>query len=238
MISAINSKPLYSSSTTGTTGTSGTSSSGTGATSATAPGGAMGKDQFMKLLIAQMQNQDPMNPMQGDQMAAQLAQFSTLEQMQQMNTTLTTQSGSQAALLGAIQTNAAMSTIGHNVLAIGDGVQVGGTGASTQVTADIAANAVKATLNIYDANGKVVGTRDLGAISGGRQSFDLGSALDGVKAGNYTYGIAAQDGDGNAINATTYMSGKVDSVSSGANGLVLNLGALQIPYANVVTVAN
>jgi flagellar basal-body rod modification protein FlgD len=238
MISAANSRPLYSSSTTGAKGASSSGSSTNGTTSANAPGGAMGKDQFMKLLIAQMQNQDPMNPMQGDQMAAQLAQFSTLEQMQQMNATLTTQSGAQTALLGAIQTNAAMGTIGHGVLAIGDRVQVGGHGATTQVTADIAANAVKATLNIYDANGNVVGSRDLGAISGGRQTFDLGDALDGVKAGNYTYGIDAQDGDGNSVGVTTYMSGKVDGISSGTDGLVLNLGTLQIPYANVVAVTD
>ena len=226
MISAVNSKPLYNSSTGGTNGTSGSGSSTGGATSANAPGGAMGKDQFMKLLIAQMQNQDPMNPMQGDQMAAQLAQFSTLEQLQQMNTTLTGQSNSSASLLGAIQTNAAMGTIGHGVLAIGDQVQVGGNGATQSVTVDIAANARSAKLNIYDANGKVVGSRD------------LGDAVDGVNNGNYTYAIDASDAEGNAVAVTTYMNGRVDGISSGTNGLVLNLGNLQIPYANVVTVAN
>ena len=76
------------------------------------------------------------------------------------------------------------------------------------------------------------------AISGGRQTFDLGDALDGVKAGNYTYGIDAQDGDGNSVGVTTYMSGKVDGISSGTDGLVLNLGTLQIPYANVVAVTD
>lgn len=238
MISAVNSKPLYNSSTGGTNGTSGSGSSTGGATSANAPGGAMGKDQFMKLLIAQMQNQDPMNPMQGDQMAAQLAQFSTLEQLQQMNTTLTGQSNSSASLLGAIQTNAAMGTIGHGVLAIGDQVQVGGNGATQSVTVDIAANARSAKLNIYDANGKVVGSRDLGALNGGRQTFDLGDAVDGVNNGNYTYAIDASDAEGNAVAVTTYMNGRVDGISSGTNGLVLNLGNLQIPYANVVTVAN
>ena len=235
MISAVNSKPLYN---TSTTGASGAGSATTGTTGANAPGGAMGKDQFMKLLIAQMQNQDPMNPMQGDQMAAQLAQFSSLEQLQQMNTTLSAQSGASASLLGAIQTNAAMGTIGHSVLAIGDGVQVGGNAATQAVTVDIAANAKTAKLNILDSNGKVVGTRDLGAISGGRQTFDLGDALDGVRDGNYTYEIEAQDVDGNAVGVTTYMQGRVDGISSGTNGLVLNLGNLQIPYANVVSVNN
>jgi flagellar basal-body rod modification protein FlgD len=241
MISAVNSKPLYSTSTTGTTGTAGTSSSGSstsGTTGADAPGGAMGKDQFMKLLIAQMQNQDPMNPMQGDQMAAQLAQFSSLEQLQQMNTTLSGQSDASATLLGAVQTNAAMGTLGHNVLAIGNGVQVGGTGATQSVTVDVGAATKSATLNIYDANGKVVGSRDLGSLAGGRQTFDLGGAVSGVNTGNYTYSIDAKDADGNAVNVTTYMNGRVDGISSGSSGLVLNMGNLQIPYANVVSVTS
>ncbi|HEY4132888.1 MAG TPA: flagellar hook capping FlgD N-terminal domain-containing protein [Gemmatimonadaceae bacterium] len=238
MISAVNSKPLYSSSTTGTTGTSGSGSSTSGTTGAAAPGGAMGKDEFMKLLVAQMQNQDPMNPMQGDQMAAQLAQFSSLEQLTDINTTLTGQSSSSSSLLGAMQTNGAMSTIGHNVLAIGDGVQVGGTAATQSVTVDVAANVKSAKLNILDSNGKVIGSRDLGAFNGGRQSFDLGDATKDLPAGNYSYAIDAQDASGNAVNVTTYMNGRVDGISSGTNGLVLNMGSLQIPYANVVAVNN
>src|SRR5471032_1937324 len=88
------------------------------APAAAAPaGGDMGKDQFMKLLIAQMQNQVPTNPMDGSQMAAQLAQFSSLEQLQEMNTTLTSQSTAQGALLGAIQASSAMNTMGHTVVA-------------------------------------------------------------------------------------------------------------------------
>ncbi len=55
----------------------------------TSPGGAMGKDQFLQLLVAQMKNQDPTSPMDGTQMASQLAQFSTVEQLQNANTTLT-----------------------------------------------------------------------------------------------------------------------------------------------------
>src|ERR1043165_4735722 len=88
--------------------------------STAAPGGAMGKDAFMKMLIAQLQNQDPMNPLQGDQMASQLAQFSSLEQLQQINANLAGQQTSSGTLLGAVQSSAAINTIGHTVVAIGD----------------------------------------------------------------------------------------------------------------------
>lgn len=55
----------------------------------TNPNGKMGKDEFLKLLVAQMKNQDPLNPQDGQQMAAQLAQFSSVEQLQNANDTLT-----------------------------------------------------------------------------------------------------------------------------------------------------
>ncbi len=193
----------------------------------------------MKLLIAQMQNQDPMNPMQGDQMAAQLAQFSTLEQMQEMNATLTDQSTAQGALLGAVQSTSAISTLGHTVVATGNQVQIGGASGSTSVTADIGAQAKDATLHIYDSTGKEVGSRDLGALgAGNKEVFQLGDATKGLPDGTYTYSIDGQDVAGAAINVTTYMSGKVDGISSSANGIILNSGGLQIPYASVLQVTN
>ena len=197
----------------------------------------MGKDQFLKLLIAQMQNQDPMNPMQGDQMAAQLAQFSSLEQLQQINQTLSDQSTASGSLLGAVQANAAIGTIGHHVVATGNQVQLGGTNGSTTVTADIGGAGASATLTIKDANGKVVGTRDLGSVSAGRQTFDIGDAGKGL-TGNYTYSIDVKDASGNAVTVTPYITGQVNGISSGPNGLVLNIGNLSIPYGSVIQVTD
>lgn len=205
---------------------------------AAAPGGALGKDQFLKMLIAQLQNQDPLNPMQGDQMATQLAQFSSLEQLQNINSTLTGQQTSQASLLGAIQANAAIGMIGHTVVAQGNQLQLGGSGGQSAVTVNLGSAGASGTLHIYDSTGREVGARSVGALDAGKQTIDLGSAADGLPAGTYTYALDVQSGAGTAVDVTTYSVGKVDGVSTGANGLVLTAGGLTIPYANVTQILN
>jgi flagellar basal-body rod modification protein FlgD len=202
------------------------------------PGGDMGKDQFMQLLIAQLQNQDPTSPMDGSQMAAQLAQFSSLEQLQNINTTLTSQSTSDGTLLGAIQASSAIATIGHTVTAVGNSFELGGANGTTSVGMSLAAPAVSGTLHIYDSAGNEVGTRALGAMNAGQQTIPLGDATSGLGDGTYTFSIDAKDAAGSAVTATTYTTGKVDGVSTGANGLVLTAGGISIPYANVIQISN
>ena len=180
-----------------------------------------------------------MNPMQGDQMAAQLAQFSTLEQMQEMNDTLTSQSTAQGALLGAVQSTSAIATLGHTVIASGNEVQIGGTNGATSVTADIGTAAKDAVLHVFDSTGKEVGTSDLGALgAGNKQTFQLGDAAKGLGDGTYTYSITATDSAGAAVPVTTYMSGKIDGISSSSTGIILNSGGLTIPYSSVLQVLN
>ncbi|MEO6877231.1 MAG: flagellar hook capping FlgD N-terminal domain-containing protein [Gemmatimonadaceae bacterium] len=205
---------------------------------AAAPGGSMGKDQFMKLLIAQLQNQDPTNPMDGSQMAAQLAQFSSLEQLQQINTTLTGQTTSSGTLLGAIQASSAINTIGHTVMAAGNAVQLGGANGATSVTSNFAGAAQTATLHIYNSAGNEIGSRDLGAVGSGKQTIDLGSATSGLQDGAYTYSIDAKDSAGSAVAVQTYTTGKVDGITTGTNGLILTSGSLSIPYASVIQITN
>lgn len=203
-----------------------------------APGGPLGKDQFLKLLIAQLQNQDPMNPMQGDQMASELAQFSSLEQLQEINTTLTGQQSAAGSLLGAVQAGAAISTIGHTVVAAGNQVQVGGTNGQTTVTASLSSAAASGTLHIYNSAGVEVGTETLGSLPAGKQSIDISAAEKGLPPGTYTYSIDAKDGSGAAVAVQTYTTGKVDGISSDQNGIMLNIGGITVPYANVVQIIN
>lgn len=223
---------------TSTTSTSPDTALAAGAATAQAPGGALGKDQFLKLLIAQMRNQDPMAPMDGTQMATQLAQFSSLEQLQQINSTLTSQQASSGSVLGAIQASAAINTIGHTVVAVGNQVQIGGANGATTVTANLAGAASSGTIHIYNSAGTEVSTATLGAVQGGKQTFDIGSATSGLPDGIYTYAIDAKDSAGGPVAVQTYTTGRVDGISTSQNGLVLTAGGLTIPYSNVVQIFN
>lgn len=98
-----------------------------------APGGAMGKDQFLQLLVTQMKNQDPLNPMDGTQMASQLAQFSTVEQLESANTTLTQIA---AAIRVANGTSNGTSNGATNGTATGGATGVANSGASASAPTD------------------------------------------------------------------------------------------------------
>ena len=222
--------------TTSTGSTSGTS--GNTSTQNAVPGGELGKDQFMKLLIAQLRNQDPMNPMQGDQMAAQLAQFSSLEQLQQINSNLTAQQTAGGTLLGAVQSTAAIGAIGHVVTAIGNQLTVGGADPATSVQATFASDATKTTLHIYDSSGTEVANASTGAEKSGMQTINLGNLTSGLPAGTYTYKIDAVDSGGKAVSVQTYTTARIDGVSTGTKGLVLTAGGITIPYGSVVRISN
>lgn len=207
-------------------------------TSSGQPGGALGKNEFLKLLVAQLQHQDPMNPMAGDQMASQLAQFSSLEQLQQINSTLTGQQSASGSLLGAVQAGAAINTIGHTVVATGNQVQIGGVDGATSVTVSFGGATQSTTLHIFNASGVEVGTRAIGSVAGGKQTIDLGDAAKGLKSGAYTYAIDAKDSAGAAVAVQTYTTGKVDGISSGTTGIVLNVGGFTVPYSSVIQIIN
>ena len=80
--------PSRSTDTAGSSSTAGSAANSASSAITNAAGGAMGKDEFVKLLVTQMKNQDPMNPLDGKDLAAQLAQFSSVEQLMNINTKL------------------------------------------------------------------------------------------------------------------------------------------------------
>ena len=198
-------------------------------------GGQMGKTEFLQMLVAQLRHQDPMNPMDGQQFAAQLAQFSSVEQLVNLNDKLDLQAESAAALVYASNNNVALATLGKPVVAVGD--QVAHTaGQDTRVGVVVGAGGGRGTLKLYNAAGTVVGERDLGMLSAGRQELALGSAAQGLATAAYTYKVEVKATDGATVPVTTFTRGTVDGVRYGAEGAMLTAGPLQIFVGDVMEV--
>jgi flagellar basal-body rod modification protein FlgD len=193
---------------------------------------ALGKDDFLRLLVTQLQHQDPMSPQDPTQFSAQLAQFSSLESMQNIEKVLQSQVDAGGMTTLAMKADLGASFIGRNVIAAGNKLQVTAGGPAPKVRVDIGTGGGKASLTIYDASGKEVATRDLGWQDAGRRTLDAGN----LPAGTYSYKVTVTGAAGSDIPVQTYTSGIVDGVSFQNGTVILRSGDLNFPLDNVVEV--
>ena len=190
------------------------STGGSGSTSTT-KNEAGSEDRFLKLLVAQMQNQDPMNPLDNAQVTSQMAQINTVSGIDKLNKTVTGLN-SQLVQLQALQ---GVTLVGREVtvagdrLAVADGLGVGG------FDLNAAADSVK--VDILNAAGRLITTLDLGAQGSGRQAFEwpAGAVTDGE---GYRFRVTATSGSASVLGGTL-MRDRVDAVSSDGNALNLEL---------------
>ena len=195
-------------------------------------GSNLGKDQFLHLLVTQLQNQDPMSPLQPYEFAAQLAQFSSVEQLTQLNDAFSTQS-QQTQLLSALsQTQFSSSLIGREILAEGDEISIPGSGKAT-LTCDVGGAGGKATLTLKDDAGHVLQTRDLGTLSAGRQTITLPSDLP---PGHYHASIDIKGPGDSTVPVTTYESGVVTGVQFKDGQITLQMGDLSVGLGALVEI--
>lgn len=180
------------------------------------------QDQFLKLLTTQLQNQDPLNPMDNAQMTSQLAQISTVDGITQLNATLQ----SLVSNANSSQALQAAALVGHGVLVPGSALSLQQGQAVAGVDLASAADDVVAT--IKDANGLAVRKLDLGALAAGASSFAWDGKTDsGATAadGAYTVSLAATQGGG-AVTANALQVGMVSSVANSSQGASLNVAGL------------
>ncbi len=199
------------------------------------PGGHLGKEEFLQLLVAQLKNQDPMNPSNPEEMAAQLAQFSSVEQLININEALSGQAAANAAMAEALNNASAVSVLGKTVLTIGDTVDIQGTGNET-ITAGVDGDGGVATVHLYDADGEKVGSHVVGTIGGGRQEIELGDLASGLEPGRYRFELTVADAAGDPVNVQTFTRVAIDGLRYGSQGPMLVSGDLEIPLANVVEI--
>lgn len=199
-----------------------TASSSTG--TATAQAQDINQDTFLKLFVTQLQNQDPLNPMDPSGMLSQLAQFTALEQQTQSNDLLKN-------LLSAIQSQSQfdlMQFVGREVVTQGNTVSLPQSG-GTSLSYDLGGNANNVTVSILDSNGQLVRTIQEGAQAQGRQVVEW-DGLDGngnpLPEGTYSFQVQATDSNGSGVTAQTYASEQVVGTSwaNGQGELLLQSG--------------
>ena len=172
-------------------------------------------DRFLKLLVAQMQNQDPLNPMDNAQVTTQMAQINTVTGIEKLNATvggLTTQFVQMQALQGA-------TLIGKEVVVPGNKLTVEEGAATGGFELGSAADAVK--VEVLSATGQVVDTIDLGALSSGMHSFEW-DASDASATSGLTFRVTATAGS-TKLDTTALMRDTVVAVRSSGDQLQLDL---------------
>ncbi len=191
---------------------------------------AQQQDRFMKLLVAQMKNQDPLNPLDNAQMTSQIAQINTVGGIEKLNTTV-------QSLLASFDTLLAQSALqlpGRNVLVAGESLALADGQATGGV--ELAGAADSVTVEILDAAGSVVQSIALGPSSAGVRSFSWdGTGADGQSAadGAWRMRVTATAG-GQPVQAATLAAARVLSVSNSAAGVQLDLGSAGIRPASDV----
>lgn len=190
-------------------------------------------DSFLKLLTTQIKYQDPLKPMDTNEMTNQLVNFSQVEQQTSTNSKLD-------KLIGLQQTSGignALGYIGHTVEADGNKVLL--SDGSGEIFYHMPERAESVEVNILDADGGKVRTLTLDGASGDhRYMWDGKDDVGGTLApGAYSINVTANGGDGSSIIIpTTRTTGKVTGVDSSSGDTTLLLGALSVPASSVVQV--
>ena len=217
-----------------------TASAQTTAASATQSNTTLGKDDFMKLLIEQMKNQDPMNPMDGTQFAAQLAQFSSLEQLQNLNDSTTQSINANYVLTQSINNTLSSTLIGKEVKIGGGSIQNNGQG-SIQLGYTLPADASSVSVSIKDSSGNIVKTiSDLPTSSGdSKLSWDFSDNIGNkLPNGNYTFTVNATSMNGTSMTATPFVEGIISGVKFGTNGASLVINNAEYQFSDVLEIIN
>ncbi|WP_028312786.1 flagellar hook assembly protein FlgD [Derxia gummosa] len=208
---------------------SSTSSTNTSASSAT-------QDRFLKLLVAQMKNQDPLNPTDNSQFTSQMAQLSTVDGISKLNDTV-------KSLLDQFNVSQQMnstSLIGHSVLIDGNKMELSTSTDGSRIAGggfELTTAAANVQVQVYNSAGELVDTLDMGAADSGTHTFSWdGKTAAGAesKDGYYTFKVAATNtanGNTSTVSASALSVARVDGVkritaTDGSISTMLDLGGM------------
>lgn len=201
-----------------------------------APSGSskLGKDAFLQLLVAQMKNQDPTNPMDGRKLVTQLAQFNSVEQLINLNDGMSDLMKNQSNMSKSLVNTMASTLAGKKVEAVSDKVQLQA-GKKSTIQFRLGNIADKVNISIIDSAGNIVKTGQLQNLSDGIHNWTWnGKTNNGNRApeGVYEIQIKAQNGDDN-VGAVTYQKGVAEKVRYTPNGVKLMVNGVPVSLGNV-----
>jgi flagellar basal-body rod modification protein FlgD len=233
--------------------------------SAAAPAGSSGSassiatsneesgDRFLKLLVTQLKNQDPMNPMDNAQLTTQMAQINTVAGIEKLNTSVGTMTDKLSTQLAGLNTSGGLDKleatlqkmsgqflqsqtlqgagmVGRQVWTSGNALSVeSGKGAGAF---ELAGPADVVSVDVLSPAGLVVGQVDLGAQASGRRAFQW-TVPEGMDPAGLTFRVNARSG-ADAVRATLQSADRVNAITAGPDGLVLQLSRLgPTPVNNV-----
>ena len=190
------------------------------------------QQMFLKLLTTQLQNQDPLNPMNTDQFTQQLVSMTGVQQQILTNELLQQMVGNQTG-------------VGDPVSLLGKAVTATSSNAALQSgkanwTYATASNAADVKLQVTNNLGQVVYQTDAGAMGPGSQTFNWnGKDTTGVQlpdGGTYTLGVTATDAAGNSISSTVYQQGVVSAVNNSGGHVLLTVNGSPVPTSAITSV--
>jgi flagellar basal-body rod modification protein FlgD len=188
----------------------------------------LGKDAFMKMMVAQLKNQDPLNPMDGTAFLSQLAQFSSLEQMQNLNDTMT----SLPSVMSNFSNAQMVSLIGTEATASGNVIHA--SGATAKINYQLPSDIQNGVIKIFNDEGSLVDTVAVGSQKAGLQNMIWNCS--GKTAGTYTYEMTATGKNGAAVTVNSLITGSVSGVSYKNGDAYLTINGQEVAFSDIVAI--
>jgi flagellar basal-body rod modification protein FlgD len=195
----------------------------------------MGKDSFLKLLLTQLKNQDPLSPMQSYEFTGQLAQFTQIESLDSIKDLLTQQTESNSSLISTIGSTLSVGLIGKEVSLNTTSLAFDGK-TPIKFSFDVPDEASTLGISVYDSSGNLVRDIDMSSFTHGTNSTTWdGKDNDGntVESGDYVVSVAYKNQAGETYNVETYVTGKITGLKYKNGETYLVVDGNEINFKNL-----